>query len=130
MAKKARDTALANAASTEEWHAEAEAKLKVLQEVQAAYTHRLQKWEEDLKAREAKLANRDSELTQVTLDQAAERDRLAKLKDEVAEAQVSHAQCVSEATAQLDTRERTLMAADKKAVAQRDALPSLELRSR
>ena len=87
---------------------EAEASLEVLQVEQATRVQRLQLLEDDLKAREAKLADRDLALSKVTVDQAGESGRLAKLKEEVAQAQEFHAMHVSEATARLDAREKIL----------------------
>nr|XP_020195274.1 uncharacterized protein LOC109781082 [Aegilops tauschii subsp. strangulata] len=128
-AKEARDTALANAASAEECRAEAEAKLKALQDEQASHNRRLQQLEEDLKARKAKLADRGAELAEVTTDQAAERGHLDTLNKEVADAQASHGRHVSEAATQLEAREKALGTAEKE-VAERDAFPSLELKAR
>ena len=54
---------------------------------------------------------------------------MAKLKEEVAEAQVSHAMHVSEAMARMDAREKILADAEGKAAMERDAFPSLELRA-
>ena len=48
---------------------------------------------------EAKLAEREALLAQVTIDQAVGWDHLSKLREEVDKAQASHAQHVSEATA-------------------------------
>src|SRR3990170_1044734 len=94
------------------------------------HAQRLQQREEDLKAREAESADRDAKLKQVAADQAAERGRLATLKKEVADAQASHAQHVSELAAKLEAREKALAAAEKKAAAERGAFPSLELKAR
>ena len=49
------------------------------------HARRLRKRQEDLKAHEATLVDRDAKLAQVTVDQAIERDRLGKLKLEVDE---------------------------------------------
>ncbi|EMS59264.1 putative WRKY transcription factor 15 [Triticum urartu] len=69
-------------------------------------------------------------MSKVIVDQAAERERLTKLKEEVVEAQTSHAKHVSKLRAQLGAREKTLVAAKRKAAAERDAFLSLELRAR
>ena len=61
----------------------AEAEMKALREEQADQTRQLQEHEEELRAREAVLADRDAELAQAAKDQAVERDRLGKLKEDV-----------------------------------------------
>lgn len=53
--------------------------LKALQGEQATHPQLLQQHEDDLKAREAKLADRDSALSKVVIEQAAERELLDKL---------------------------------------------------
>ncbi|XP_020180527.1 uncharacterized protein [Aegilops tauschii subsp. strangulata] len=69
-------------------------------------------------------------MEQAAQEQAAERSRLGKLKEEVDRAQASHTKLVSEETARLEAREKTLAVAEKAAATGRDAFVSLELRSR
>lgn len=86
---------------------------------------------DDLKAQEAKLADRDLTLVKVVVEQTAEREHLAKLQEEVTEAQASHARHVSEVMAQLDTREKKILASvEAKAASDRDVFSYLELRAR
>nr|XP_020158110.1 uncharacterized protein LOC109743428 [Aegilops tauschii subsp. strangulata] len=54
------------------------------------------------------LADRDAKLAQATKDEATEQGRLRKLREEVDRAQASSTQLVSEATARLEAREKTL----------------------
>ena len=128
-ARVARDAALNEEKMAAKHCHEAEASPKALQEDQATHVRRLQQQEHNLKAREAKLADRDSVLSKVTVDQAEERERLAKLKEEVAQAQVSHAKHISEATARMDAKEKILADAKGKAAMEHDDFPSLELRA-
>ena len=79
----ARDVVLADATSAKEHCNTVEAELKALSEEQADQARRLQERVEELKAREAALAVRDAELARAAKDQAAERDRLDKMKKEV-----------------------------------------------
>ena len=66
----------------------------------------------------------------MTKDQATERDRLGKLKEEVDAAQASHTKLVSEEKDRLEAREKSLVVAEKAVFAGRDAFISLELRPR
>ena len=71
--------AMASAASAQEHYNKAEAELKALWEEQAAHAQRLQRQEEDLKAHEAKLADRDSKLAKVVTEQVVEHECLEVL---------------------------------------------------
>ncbi|KAE8772447.1 hypothetical protein D1007_55584 [Hordeum vulgare] len=93
---------------------EVAASLKVLQEV--------------VKAREAKLAHRDSDLEKLVAKQVVERRLLEALQCKVVETQDAHAKQVSEANTKLATREEEIHAAtDAKAVVDRAVLGSTKL---
>ena len=85
---------------------------------------------EELKAREAAVANRDAEMEKVAREQATERGRLNKPKEEVEAAQASHTKLVSDEKAWLGAREKLLARAEEAAAVRRDAIVSLEMRSR
>nr|XP_040251829.1 actin cytoskeleton-regulatory complex protein PAN1-like [Aegilops tauschii subsp. strangulata] len=126
----ARDAALIDAASAKERCRMVEAELKALSDEKAARTRRLEEQEEELKAQENALVNGDTELEQAAQEQAAERSRLGKLKEETKMAQASHTKLVSKEKARLEAREKSLTAAKKVAAAGRDAFISLQPRSR
>ena len=74
----------ADAAAAAKHCSDAEARLKALQEEQAARAQLLQQQEDDLSTHEAQLTNRDSVLSKAAVDYAAECERLTKLKEEMA----------------------------------------------
>ena len=62
----------------------------------------------------------------VGIEQAAEHESLGKLQQQVNEAQAAHAEHVSEVTAQLDAKEKRILAdANVKAAADRDTFSYL-----
>nr|XP_020172992.1 translation initiation factor IF-2-like [Aegilops tauschii subsp. strangulata] len=83
LATAARDMAMKDAEAAEERCRVAEAELKTLRDRQAAEARRREAREEELKALEAAVADRDTKLEQAAQKQAAERGRLEKLKEEV-----------------------------------------------
>ena len=64
IAAAARDVALKDAKDAKKRCRAAEAELQALRDEQATRTHRLEEQEEELKARETALADRDTELEQ------------------------------------------------------------------
>ena len=76
------DPARKEAAKDEDRCRMAEAELKALQDRHATQASQLQEREVKLKAQEAVVANRDAEVKKTALEQAGERDRLMKLKEE------------------------------------------------
>ena len=77
-----------------------EAELKALHDQQVS---QLQEREEKLKAQEAAVADRDAELKKAALEQAAERDRLTKLKDEAEAGRASLAEAKKAAAMERST---------------------------
>lgn len=124
------DVALDEAKAAAKHCHEAETSLRMLLDEQATHAQRLQQREDDLKGREVNHVGCDSALSKVTVDQAGEHERLAKLKEEVAKAQTSHTKHVSEATARLDAWEKILADAEGKVATENDAFPSIKLRAR
>nr|XP_020186720.1 uncharacterized protein LOC109772448 [Aegilops tauschii subsp. strangulata] len=129
-ARTARDNAIAEVEAAAKRHGEVESRLKALEEEEAMRTCQLQQQEEDLKAREAELADHDSKPVKVEAEQATERGRLEVLQREVAEARAAHAKHVTEVEARLDAREKKILAnADAKAAPDHAAFSCLELRA-
>ncbi|KAE8795804.1 hypothetical protein D1007_29243 [Hordeum vulgare] len=89
--KAARKSALAKAGVASNHYTEADASLKELQDKHATRARQLQLREDDLKAREAKLAVHDSELEKMVVEQPTEHMRLEALQCGMAEAQEAHA---------------------------------------
>ena len=83
LAAATRDMALKDDEAAKERCRMAEAELETLRNERAAEARQREAWEEKLKAREDAVAGRDTELEQLARVQAAERDRLEKLKEEV-----------------------------------------------
>nr|XP_020147014.1 uncharacterized abhydrolase domain-containing protein DDB_G0269086-like [Aegilops tauschii subsp. strangulata] len=130
MATAARDAALADAAAAEKRCRTTETELKALCDEQAARARQLEEQKEKLKTQETALTDRGTELEQAAQEQAMERSRLERLKEEVEAAQASHTKLVSEEKARLEAREKILAAAEKAAAVGRDAFISLKQRSR
>nr|XP_020199424.1 translation initiation factor IF-2-like [Aegilops tauschii subsp. strangulata] len=87
-----RDLARKEATEAEDWCRVVEAELKALQDQRAAQASQLQEREEKLKAQEAALADRNTEVKKAALGQAVERDRLTRLKEEAEAAQAALAE--------------------------------------
>ena len=85
----ARDLVPQEATKAEGWCHGAEADLKALQDRQVAQASQLQEHKEKLKAQEAAVAKQDAEVKKMAIEQAGERDRLMKLKEEAAAAQAA-----------------------------------------
>nr|XP_020195989.1 uncharacterized protein LOC109781799 [Aegilops tauschii subsp. strangulata] len=119
LAAAARDMAEKDAKAAKEHCHAAEAELKSLRDKQATQARQLEMQEEKLKAREAAVADHDTELEQAAREQATERGCLVKLKEEV-EAE----------KAQLQARKKLLAEAEEAANARHAAFDSLKKRSR
>ena len=98
-----RDLARKEATEAEDRCRVVEAELKALQDQQAAQASQLQEREEKLKAQEAAVANQDAEVKKTALEQAGERDRLTKLKEEAEAAQAALAEAKKVAAMERDT---------------------------
>ena len=80
-----------------------EADLKTLKDQQTTQASQLQEREEKLKAEEAAVANRDAEVKKMALEQAGERDRLVKLREEAEAPQAALSEAKKVATMERDS---------------------------
>ena len=83
LATAARDVSLKDAEAAKERYRVAEAEVETLRNERPTGARQREAWEEEPKAREDAVTDRDTKLEQSAREQAVERDRLEKLKKEV-----------------------------------------------